>query len=134
METSRNNIFVCGNVVHIHELVDFVSEEAALAGGFAGLCARGQRPAPDDIALQAGVNVGSCVPQTLSSARAQVVYLRVRRNLEACTLRLIAGSDECINERKLRYVCPAETVTLRLQPPILANCPGGTLRVEVTAR
>jgi NADPH-dependent 2,4-dienoyl-CoA reductase/sulfur reductase-like enzyme len=134
METSRRNIFACGNVVHIHDLVDFVSEEAAVAGRFAGLCACGQRPAPDDIALQAGENVASCIPQTLSSARPQVVYLRVRRSLERCILRLIAGGDECIYERKLRYVCPAETVTLKLQAPILAKCAGGTVRVEVTAR
>lgn len=134
METSRRNIYACGNVVHIHDLVDFVSEEAAIAGRFAGLAACGQRPVPDDIALQTGDNVASCVPQTLSSARSQVVYLRVRRSLERCTLRLIAAGNECIYERKLRYVCPAETVTLKLQPPILAKCPDGTVRVEVTAR
>jgi NADPH-dependent 2,4-dienoyl-CoA reductase/sulfur reductase-like enzyme len=134
METSRRNIFACGNVVHIHDLVDFASEEAAIAGRFAGLCACGQRPAPDDIALLAGNNVASCVPQTVSSACAQVVYLRVRRSLERCTLRLIAGGDECVYEKKLRYVCPAETVTLRLKPSILAKCSGGTVRVEVSAR
>lgn len=134
MESSRKNIFACGNVVHIHDLVDFVSEEAAIAGRFAGLAACGQSPAPDDITLQAGDNVASCVPQTLSSARGQVVYLRVRRSLERCTLRLIAGADECIYERRLRYVCPAETVTLKLQPPILAKCLGRSVRVEVTTR
>ncbi len=134
METSCRNIFACGNVVHIHDLVDFVSEEAAIAGRFAGLAACGQRPGPDDIAVQAGENVASCVPQTLSSARGQVVYLRVRRSLERCTLRLIDGDDACIYERKLRYVCPAETVTLKLKPPILAKCASGSVRVEVTAR
>lgn len=133
METSRKHVFACGNVVHIHDLVDFVSEEATIAGRYAGLSACDQRPATDDIALLAGENVASCVPQTLSSAREQVVYLRVRRSLERCALRLIRG-DECIYERKLRYVCPAETVTLRLQPAILAKCAGATVRLEVAAR
>lgn len=133
METSRKNVFACGNVVHIHDLVDFVSEEAAIAGRYAGLAACDRRPVADDIALLAGENVASCVPQTLSSAREQVVYLRVRRSLERCSLRLIEG-DECIYERKLRYVCPAETVTLRLQPSMLAKCANRTVRLEVTAR
>ena len=32
METSLSGVFACGNVLHVHDLVDFVSQEAALAG------------------------------------------------------------------------------------------------------
>jgi NADPH-dependent 2,4-dienoyl-CoA reductase/sulfur reductase-like enzyme len=134
METSRPGIFACGNVVHIHDLVDFVSEEAALAGHYAGLCACGQRPPPDTILLQPGENVAACVPHTLAPEREQVVYLRVRRSLEACSLRLVDPGGDFVYEKKLRYVFPAETVTLKLQPRMLANFHGGMLRIEVTAR
>jgi NADPH-dependent 2,4-dienoyl-CoA reductase/sulfur reductase-like enzyme len=57
METSRDGVFACGNVVHIHDLVDFVSDEARLAGRHAGLRALG-RPAPgDNVRLQPATNV-----------------------------------------------------------------------------
>ena len=32
LETSREGVFACGNVLHVHDLVDYVSEEASLAG------------------------------------------------------------------------------------------------------
>ncbi len=134
MQTSRPGVFACGNVVHIHDLVDFVSEEAALAGRWAGLYACGQPPPPDNIVLQPGDNVACCVPQTLDSGRDQVVYLRVRQALEACTLRLFDPAGDFTYTKKLRYVFPAETVTLKLPPQVLARFGGGTLRIDVTAR
>ena len=70
LETSRPGIFACGNVVHIHDLVDFAAAEAALAGTYAGQYACGHRPPPDTLRLQAGENVASCVPHTLASGQA----------------------------------------------------------------
>jgi NADPH-dependent 2,4-dienoyl-CoA reductase/sulfur reductase-like enzyme len=54
METSRPGIFACGNVVHIHDLVDFVSQEAELAGRNAGRYATGQLPPADNIRPRTG--------------------------------------------------------------------------------
>ena len=107
METSRDGVFACGNVVHIHDLVDFVSAEAALAGRAAGLHATG-RPEPiDNIRLVPATNVSYCVPQTVSTDRQHTVYLRVRRPLERSVLRLRDLDGEVLYERKLRYVVPA---------------------------
>ena len=39
LETSIEGVFACGNVLHVHDLVDFVSEEAGLAGKYAAHCA-----------------------------------------------------------------------------------------------
>ncbi|MET0099097.1 NAD(P)/FAD-dependent oxidoreductase, partial [Limnospira platensis] len=69
METSMNGVFACGNVVHIHDLVDFVSQEAILAGRNAGLYVTKNRPPTDNIRLIPGENVAYCVPQTISSDR-----------------------------------------------------------------
>lgn len=134
METSRDGVFACGNVVHIHDLVDFVSEEAALAGRYAGLYACGQRPPADNVRLVPGENVAYCVPQTIATDREQTVYLRVRRALEACTIRLSTLEGRFVFERKLRYVFPAEMVNLKLRPRFLENFHGDALRVEVLAR
>lgn len=134
MECSRNGVFACGNVVHIHDLVDFVSAEAMLAGRSAGLYAIGAPQRADNVRLHPGENVGYCVPHTLSTDRAHTVYLRVQRPLEACTLRLVDAAGTVVHEKKLRYVFPAEMVNLHLRPAILHDFHGSALRIDIFNR
>lgn len=134
METSRDGVFACGNVVHIHDLVDFVSEEAELAGRNAGRFASGLVPTDDNVRLQPGANVAYCVPHTVSTEREHVVYLRVRRRFDKCALRLSTPDGRVVHERKLRYAVPAEMVNLRLRPALLAGFHGDSLLVEVVDR
>lgn len=134
METTLNGVFACGNVVHIHDLVDYVSAEARLAGAKAGRYSIGERPPPDDISLQPGENVAYCVPQSVSSSGEHTVYLRVRRALRKSALRLVSGDGRVVHERKLRYVVPGEMVSLKLRPEALADVREDSLRVEVVAR
>ncbi len=129
METSVDGVFACGNVVHIHDLVDFVTQEALLAGRCAGGYVTGNRPPADNIRLVPGENVAYCVPHTISSDREHTVYLRVRRPLEKSSLRL--GE---VYERKLRYVFPAEMITLKVRPVVLQKFHGDSLPVHVVPR
>lgn len=129
MECSRDGIFACGNVVHIHDLVDFVSQESLLAGRNAGLYITGNRPPADNIRLIPGENVAYCVPHTLSTDREHTIYLRVRKPLEACAVRFGEAY-----EKKLRYVFPAEMVSITMRPRFLQNFHGDTLRVDVVER
>ena len=134
METSRNGVFACGNVVHIHDLVDFVSAESALAGASAGRYVTGRTPGHDNVRLQPSTNVTYCVPHTISTDQAHTVYLRVREPLERSALRLVAADGSVVHERKLRYVVPAEMVTLKLRPSALEGFHGEALLVEVVPR
>lgn len=129
METSLDGVFGCGNVVHIHDLVDLVSEESQLAGRSAGAYAIGQRPPADNVKLVPGENVAYCVPHTISTDRTHTVYLRVRRPLDLCSIRL--GE---VYEKKLRYVFPPETVTLTIRPELLQRFHGDALPVHVVPR
>lgn len=129
METSRAGIFAAGNVVHIHDLVDFVSQEALLAGRCAGEYATGSARPRDNIRLMAGANIASIVPHTISSDREHVVYLRVKRSLEKSWLRL---GD--VYEKRLRYVVPAEMVSLKVRPRFLADFGGDALRIDIEPR
>jgi len=128
MESSMDGVFVCGNVVHIHDLVDFVSQEALLAGRNAGLYATQQQPPEDNIRLVPGENVAYCVPHTISSDREHTVYMRVRKPLEASVLNL--GE---VYEKKLRYVFPAEMVNLKVRPRFLHEFHGDTLKVDIVS-
>ncbi len=129
METSANGVFACGNVVHIHDLVDFVSQESMLAGRAAGDYVTGRRPPADNIRLLPGDNVAYCVPHTLSTDREHVIYMRVRKPMEKCTVRFGGVLD-----KKVRYVFPAEMVNITVKPKVLENFHGDTLRVDVVQR
>lgn len=126
METSHPGVFACGNVVHIHDLVDFVTEESLLAGRSAGAYALDRRPAADTIRLVPGPGIAYCVPHTVSTEREHTVYLRVRRPHERCS---IALGD--LYEKRLRYAFPAEMITLRLKPEHFRGFEGSTVPVEL---
>lgn len=134
MESSMDGLFACGNTVHIHDLVDFVSAEAALAGANAARYVTGHLPPADNVRLIPGENVAYCVPQTIATDREHTVYLRVRRPLEQCTLRLGSLLGNVVYEKKLRYVFPAEMINLKLRPRVLADFHGDALAVDVVAR
>lgn len=129
METSRAGIFACGNVVHIHDLVDYVSAESMLAGRGAGAYASGTAAKPDNVRLIPGENVRYCVPPTITSDREHTVYMRVSKPLAPCTLHL---GD--LYQRPLRYVFPGEMLTLKVRPRFLERFHGGSLTVSVRPR
>ena len=66
LETSQEGIFACGNVLHVHDLVDYVSEEASLAGKNAAAYVKaGEKKAGRKVAITAENGVRYTVPQTL---------------------------------------------------------------------
>ena len=67
LETNIEGVFACGNVLHVHDLVDFVSEEAAKAGVTASRYARGEHAADSgrEIAVKAEGGVRYTVPVTV---------------------------------------------------------------------
>ncbi len=134
MECTRDGVFACGNVVHIHDIVDFVSAEAALAGRSAGQYVTGALPRSDNVRLQQGENVAYCLPHTISTEREHTVYLRTRRPLDACALRLVDAAGATVYEKRLRYVFPAEMINLKLRPAILQHFHGDALRVDLVSR
>jgi NADPH-dependent 2,4-dienoyl-CoA reductase/sulfur reductase-like enzyme len=134
MESSQNGVFACGNTVHIHDLVDFVSEEAALAGTNAARALRNQLPPQDNVRLLPAENVAYCVPQSIATDREHTIYLRVRKPLDNCALRLMSGDGTVVYEKKLRYVFPAEMVNLKVRPRFLEHFHQDALRVAVVAR
>jgi NADPH-dependent 2,4-dienoyl-CoA reductase/sulfur reductase-like enzyme len=129
METSRRGLFAAGNTVHIHDIVDFVAVEAGLAGRSAGDFVTGHAPVDDNVRLLPGENVAYCVPHTISTDREHTVYLRVRRPLRKSWLRL---GD--VHEKRLRYVAPAEMVSVTVRPRFLADFHDDALRIDVVPR
>ncbi|WP_349945793.1 FAD-dependent oxidoreductase [Lacrimispora sp. BS-2] len=67
LETSSEGIFACGNVLHVHDLVDYVSEEAALAGTSAAAYVKAacEKKAAHTVELSAENGVRYTVPQMI---------------------------------------------------------------------
>lgn len=124
LETSVSGVFACGNVLHVHDLVDYVSEEARLAGENAAAYAKGEVQPSASIAISAGDGVRYTVPQSVSPAQMQeqvVVRFRVRdvyRDRSVC----VYLNDRCILRRKKRVMAPGEMEQIILKREELAAC------------
>lgn len=112
METSVPGIFACGNVVHVHDLVDFVSEEAEHAGEAAAAFIKGYKSAASHtVALLAGSNVSYTVPQLIrieaTDAHNARISLRVRRSFEKSRI-IVSGSSGVIASYSRERMVPGE--------------------------
>lgn len=125
-ETSFPGVFACGNVLHVHDLVDFVTEESLRAGRFAGEIALGHRRPGDNISLQTGENIASCVPHSLSPDREQVIYLRVKHPLKDCVLTV---GDRY--QKTFRFLRPSEMIRLTISPEVLERYFGEKIKIEI---
>lgn len=116
-QTSMPGIFAAGNVVHVHDLVDFVSEEAEIAGKFAALTAFGKLDEELTVVnVEAGNGIRTCVPQKLSlpqegeSAR---LFMRVANPERKVKLEVKSG-DTLIMSKILPVAKPSEMIALDL--------------------
>lgn len=129
METSVPGVFACGNVVHIHDLVDFVTAESILAGQNAAEYALGKQKRPDTIRLVPGNNVRYVVPHTISNDRDHTLYMRVQQPLERS---IVQFGD--VYKRNVQYVVPGEMLTVKLRKRFLQSFTGDELVIDVEER
>ena len=121
-ETAIPGIFACGNVLHVHDLVDYVSEEAALAGRSAADYVLGNLSRELDIAIHAAGAIRYTVPQRLrSSENSELrIYFRVGRVLDGARLTVKCG-DELLLQQKKRHMAPGEMECLVLKSDVVAR-------------
>ena len=139
METSVEGVFSCGNVLHVHDLVDYVSEEAALAGRNAAAYLRGEaQPSGRSISIRPENGVRYTVPQVLDvGAMADRVTLRFRvadvyRDRYVC---LYCGEKQ-IYKKKRRIMAPGEMEQVTIEKSMLQGMEAlGEIRIctEVAA-
>lgn len=131
MQTSAKSVFACGNVVHVNDLVDNVSEESARAGKYAARYAMGKLNADQKIVTcVTGRNVRYLCPQTVDAAEEGgkvSVYFRVLQ--PELGVKLVARcGDEVIYSHKEFRVNPGEMNHVTVETGKLT---GDTITVEV---
>lgn len=108
METSLPGVFACGNVVHVHDLVDFVSAESAKAGAAAAYLS--QKSSGAAVEVLNGEGISYTVPQKLRPENIDSfveLYFRVRKVYGKSDLVLKNGDQEVLRFHRER-MAPGE--------------------------
>ena len=133
METEIPGVFACGNVVHVHDLVDFVSGESETAGAAAAAYVQnGEIETETVLPLAAEEGIGYTVPQhiRLDGVQKSVsVSFRVRRNYGPSTITVRCGPNK-IAAFKRERLAPGEMEHITL-PKALLQKANGPLTVAV---
>lgn len=120
-ETQTEGIFACGNVLHVHDLVDFVSEEAELAGkAVADYLLNGEKHRQVIIA-QNGENVSYVLPQKIDRDAKPFVklFFRVKKEIKNARIAIKSG-DTVIYSIDKKIVVPGEMQNIILTPNVLS--------------
>jgi hypothetical protein len=110
--TSIPGVFSCGNVLHVHDLVDHVSDEATKVGQYAATYLKGDIKTPESyINIRPGNGVGYVLPQRVSGDRDFVLSLRVS---EPCRDKavLIRDGEKKVKRKKMVRLHPAEMIRI----------------------
>ena len=116
-ETSIPGVFACGNVLHVHDLVDWVSEESVQAGQCAAKYILSAQSKPANTMIIAGKNVRYTVPQAFLIPEMDAflkVRFRVSDVLRDATLQILVN-QEVVFQQKKRIVAPGEMETAVLR-------------------
>ena len=123
-QTIAEGIFACGNVLHVHDLADFVSEEAEIAGESAARFLGSGLDKNTDIRIKTDGKVRYTVPQKITNVNRDVkVFFRVSDVYKNVCVQVKAG-DEVILSQTKKKIAPGEMQTLILKAEKLKGFSG----------
>lgn len=123
METSMKGVFACGNVVHVHDLVDFVTEESKHAGESAARYIKEGTLQSKVINIINGKNISYIVPQRLSCERVEkdlTMFMRVN-NIYTNKVIKVKSGGKIIATFKREHLAPSEMEKIIFNKEFLKN-------------
>ena len=134
LQTSKEGIFACGNVLHVHDLVDFVSAESFKAGKAAAAYVQGKKRTGKYVSVKDGDGVRGVVPQKLlipdEAAESVQIMFRPAGVYENAYIRVTDGERELIKQKK-RILTPGEMAELILKPEAVKGLSGADVTVSI---
>ena len=134
LQTSKEGIFACGNVLHVHDLVDFVSAESFKAGKAAAAYVQGKKRIGKYVSVKDGDGVRGVVPQKLlipdEAAESVQIMFRPAGVYENAYIRVTDGERELIKQKK-RILTPGEMAELILKPEAVKGLSGADVTVSI---
>ena len=125
-QTDIPGVYACGNVLHVHDLVDYVSEEAAIAGRAAAEFIAGNVYSSKNIKLVTDGKIRYTVPQRISANEDITVYFRASDIYRDIRITVRDGEKLLINKKKLK-VAPGEMEAVTLTKEMIDGLCGDTL-------
>ncbi|MEG0179840.1 MAG: FAD-dependent oxidoreductase, partial [Oscillospiraceae bacterium] len=134
METSLSGVFACGNVVHVHDLVDFVTAESARAGAAAAKYVKeAEKQNKDVISVQNGDGVTYTVPQKIridNVEKSADIFFRVNRICNDSVITVMSKGTK-IAAFKREHLAPGEMEHIMMPRVLLAKAQGDiTISIE----
>ena len=127
-QTDLEGVFACGNVLHVHDLVDYVSEESEIAGKAAARYIKGEgaKALKKPVELEADGRVRYTVPQRIVGEADVTVYFRVADVYRDVKITVRDG-DRVIVSKKKQKVAPGEMETVKITKDMLSSLESGKL-------
>lgn len=121
-ETEIEGVFACGNVLHVHDLVDFVSEESEIAGRAAADYILSGEKQRDTLSTVAGDNVSYVLPQLADKNAKPFVklFFRVRKEIRNAKI-VVRSGDKILSEKVKKIVVPGEMENVILTEKMLES-------------
>ncbi len=134
LQTSKEGIFACGNVLHVHDLVDFVSAESFKAGKAAAAYVQGKKCTGRYVSVKDGDGVRGVVPQKLLIPDGEVesvqIMFRPAGVYENAYIRVTDGERELIKQKK-RILTPGEMAELVLKPEVVKGLSDADVTISI---
>ena len=127
-QTSVPGIFAAGNVLHVHDLVDFVSLEAERLAASVAVYLREHQLPCCPIPVIPGDGIGHVIPQHISGQRDVSLSLRVNRPFENAAI-VVRQQGRALCRKPLRKIAPAQMLELTVKAQQIA--PEQALEVSV---
>ena len=126
--TQTDGIFACGNVLHVHDLVDYVSEESAIAGRAAARYLMSGLSKNHEITMKTDGKVRYTVPQRITGTDEFQLFFRVSNVFRNVRIFVKDGDREIFSARKIK-VAPGEMESIMLRKEVVADLSGEPLLV-----
>lgn len=131
-QTSVEGIFACGNVLHVHDLVDYVSEESEIAGKSAAEYILGQNQAEKvNIPVKTDGKIRYTVPQVITEKKDISVFFRVADIYHNVTINVYDDKQEKVFSRKKLKMAPGEMESIVLKSAAFENAAELHFELEV---
>ncbi|MBN2510658.1 MAG: FAD-dependent oxidoreductase [Spirochaetales bacterium] len=129
--TNVEGVFSCGNVLHIHDLVDYCAMEAQECARGVGRYLKGDDQG-EEVRIISGTNVRYTVPQSLRPGRKTSISLRSLIVANPCVL-TVSRNGTVLKQRKLLHVQPSEMIRMQLDEKETGSCtPEDRIEVAIT--
>ena len=129
-QTEVEGIFACGNVLHVHDLVDFVSEEAEIAGKSAADYIKNGATNEVNILISTDGKIRYTVPQKITKNEDLTVYFRVADVYKNVCINVYNGEEKIFSKKRPK-VAPGEMESIKLNKNVFENAKDLRFELEV---